>query len=236
MARDRWHVRLGEGDRFMTNSQVHAAAARCWIDEETHVRKPGTSTWTTLKKAVPEKRRITKERVVGEIGTSAITILSGEYEVLSVSPVSRETPLTKEELKAARPPRLAPRLVAFALLVLVGGALLARRYVPTLETRLRSTVATTSAVPTPATAAPPPAPVAPVVVAASPTPAAPVVVIPKMRAPSPPAPLVQTPVAVAKKTAMTAMSAKTAQTTAKSKSKSKKASKKRFERAKGGMR
>ena len=92
-----WHVRLGEGGRRMTDSQVEAAVARCWIDETTDVRKPGAASWGKLADVVPtKKRRITEEPVIvgddvaasppADLETSAMVVLSGEFEIISEAP------------------------------------------------------------------------------------------------------------------------------------------------------
>lgn len=177
-----WHVRLGEGGRLMTNSQVGAAVARCWIDEETQVRRPRSAEWTTLKDAVPakEKRRITEEPVMVEnIETSGMLLLSGEYEV-----VSDDGPPT-------RPSRMAPKLLAAAVLALAGGGYWAHRHPSVLDGKLHAMTAAMSAIGSDLAPAAPakPAPVAtpepaPIVVSSSST----IALVPKMRAPTPPPP------------------------------------------------
>jgi hypothetical protein len=181
---NRWHVQLGEGGRRMTDSQIKVAAERCWIDAETPVRKPQSSEWTKLGDAAPA-RRITAERAAVEtdIDTSAMILLSGEFEV-----VSDEDAPTSDELRAARPPRLAPKLFALALVLLAGGGLLAHRYVPRFDAELQSIMAAMRPAPLP-TAAPaastPPANAAPSTVVATVTSSATLVIVPKMQTPAP---------------------------------------------------
>lgn len=185
MLSNRWHVQLGEGGRRMTDSQVKAAAARNWIDAETPVRKPQSPVWTKLGDAAPAKR-ITEERVPDDvdIDTSAMILLSGQFEVVDDSAAP-----SKAELASARPPRLAAKLFALAIVMLAGGGLLARRHVPKVDAELDALVAAMRPAPMPT-----PTPVPPV--AASPAPsttpvamtvtsAATLTVVPKMHAPTP---------------------------------------------------
>jgi hypothetical protein len=156
----------------MSTSQIGAAVARCWIDEETHVRKPRSSDWTKLGDAVPDKkeRRLTEEPVAtdirGDVETSAMLILSGEYEVVSDTKkkeletsamvilsgeyevVSQkddqkdDAPLTKEELSSARPPRVGRKIFALAVLLVAGGSFAAHRYVPGFDARVHAMTTT----------------------------------------------------------------------------------------------
>jgi hypothetical protein len=187
---NRWHVQLGEGGRRMTDSQVKAAAARCWIDAETPVRKPQSSEWTKLGDVAPAKRMAKEESVSNEetaaedITTSGMILTSGEFEL-----VDDDAAPSKEELKAARPPRLAPKLFVVALAMLAGGAVLARRHIPKLDAELDAIVTAMRPAPMP-TSTPTPAAVAPTAPAAvAPTPmtvssTATLVIVPKMRAPA----------------------------------------------------
>lgn len=184
-----WHVKLGEGGRRMTDSQISAAAARCWIDAETPVRGPASNEWTKLGDAAPAKR-ITEE---ADIDTSAMILLSGEFEI-----VDDQGAPSKEELASARPPRLAPKLFVAALAMLAGGGALAHRYVPRFDAEVASIVAAMrpAPMPMPATPATPAKPAKPATSAASPapTPAVPVAmsvtssatlaIVPKMIAPA----------------------------------------------------
>lgn len=168
-----WHVRLGEGARRMTDSQVHAAAARCWIDKETPVRKPRTSEWTKLGDAAPAKR-IAEERVIADIDTSAMILVSGEFELVE----DGEAP-TRAELASARPPSLAPKLFLLGLAMLAGGLFVARAHFPRLDAELHSLAAAVEPAPIPV---PAPAP-APVAVATKVTSSATLTHVPKMPAP-----------------------------------------------------
>jgi hypothetical protein len=185
---NRWHVQLGEGGRRMTDSQIKVAAERCWIDAETPVRKPQSSEWTKLGDVAPVKR-IVKERddvrrADSDIDTSAMILLSGEFEVVG----DGDAP-TREELRAARPPRLAPKMFALALVLLAGGGLLAHRYVPRFDAELHSIASAMrpAPLPTPAAVAPSPAAAkpAPSAVVASVTSSATLVIVPKMQTPAP---------------------------------------------------
>lgn len=181
----RWYVQLGEGARRMTDSQVHAAVARCWIDAETPVRKPQSSEWTKLGDAAPANR-ITEEHVPEDVDTSAMILLSGEFEVVD----EREAP----------PPRLFRKSFALAIVMLAGGALLARGHVPKLDAELDSLAAAMRPAPLPEPVPPPavttatPAPPEPVTV----TSAATMTIVPKMRAPAPKTRAVTKPKAKAK--------------------------------------
>jgi hypothetical protein len=157
----------------MTDSQISAAAARCWIDAETPVRRPKSNEWTKLGDAAPAKR-ISEE---ADIETSAMILLSGEFEL-----VTDEDAPSKDELASARPPRLAPKLFVAALAVLAGGGVLAHRYVPRFDAEVASIVAAMRPAPMPTPAAVPvtPTPV-PMTVASSAT----LAIVPKMIAPAP---------------------------------------------------
>jgi hypothetical protein len=176
---NRWHVQLGEGGRRMTDSQVNAAAARSWIDAETPVRKPQSSEWTKLGDVAPAKR-ITEEPVA-DIDTSAMILVSGQFEV-----VDDEASPSKEELASARPPRLAPKLFALAVVLLAGGGLLARGRVPKLDAELDAMVAAMRPAPVPTVNHSPAAPApAPTPIAMTVTSSATIAIVPKMRAPAP---------------------------------------------------
>jgi hypothetical protein len=179
----RWHVKLGEGGRRMTDSQVTAAAARCWIDAETPVRRPQSSEWTKLGDVAPAKR-ITEERITddrGDTETSAMILVSGEFEV-----VDDPSSPTKDELAAARPRRLSPTLFALAVAMLAGGALLARRHVPIVSDELDAIAAAVRPAPTPTpTPAPAPAPAPRTPLATTAIASATLAIVPKMHAPAP---------------------------------------------------
>lgn len=180
---NRWHVQLGEGGRRMTDSQVKAAAARCWIDEETPVRKPQSSEWTKLGDVAPAKR-IEREEIeraedaAEDITTSGMILTSGEFEL-----VDDDSSPSREELRAARPKRLAPKLFVLAIAMLAGGAVLARHRIPKLDAELDALV-------TAMRPAPLPTPSVPAVAVQAPTPitvtsSATLAVVPKMPAPAP---------------------------------------------------
>ena len=131
----RWHVQLGEGGRRMTDSQVKAAAARCWIDAETPVRKPQSSEWTKLGDVAPAKR-IAKEdsdTAAGaeDITTSGMILTSGEFEL-----VDDDASPNGPDAKPARSSRLAPKLFVLAVAILAGGAVLARHRIPKIDAEL----------------------------------------------------------------------------------------------------
>lgn len=182
-----WHVQLGEGGRRMTDSQVKAAAARCWIDEETPVRKPQSSEWTKLGDVVATKRMAhdaQEECAAEDITTSGMILTSGEFELVDDDGAPRD-----EELAPARPSRLAPKLFVLAIAMLAGGAVLARHRIPKLDAELDALVtamrpaplpAPTPTTPAVAVQAPPPSP-SPVTVTSSAT----LAVVPKMPAPTP---------------------------------------------------
>jgi hypothetical protein len=175
-----WHVKLGEGGRRMTDSQIGAAAARCWIDAETPVRRPRSSEWTKLGDAAPAPRIVDEPADEKDIDTSAMILLSGEFEI-----VDDERAPSKEELAAARPPRIAPKLFVVALAMLAGGGLLARGHVPKLDAELDAIVTAMRPAPLPTPAATPPAMTAAAPAAITVTSSASLAVVPKMRAPVP---------------------------------------------------
>lgn len=178
---NRWHVQLGEGGRRMTDSQVKAAAARCWIDEETPVRKPQSSEWTKLGDVAPAKRIAKEDSVAEDITTSGMILTSGEFEL-----VDDDASPSKEELKSARPPRPAPKLFVLAIAMLAGGAVLARHRIPKLDAELDALVTAMRPAPLPTPMSTPvSAPAARAPAPVSVTSSATLAIVPKMPAPAP---------------------------------------------------
>jgi hypothetical protein len=164
----------------MTDSQIGAAAARCWIDAETPVRRPRSNEWTKLGEVAPAERIVEDK----DIDTSAMILLSGEFEI-----VDDDAAPSKDELATARPPRLAPKLFVVALAMLAGGGLLARGRVPRLDAEVDAIVSAMrpAPLPTPTHVAAIPAAAAPVAAPApmTVTSSASLTLVPKMPAPVP---------------------------------------------------